>query len=216
MKNSIDDITKETLTEYFDNHTNEIEGKIETIECEARDGFIPYSHNKGGFTCIGFTYVGNIVGSGYFPSHKEAATDIQKQQDYMLECLSEEIYAKYKELFDSLGLTDKDGYYHKIGDIAEKDPRFEKVQSDIENGECCMGDGQDSVMYELRVMYHDDNKASVSAVVNTEGPYHRSFISWAKDVFCEGAKEVGIEWVDKNDYATKLKDALDTVIKPIF
>jgi len=96
------------------------------------------------------------------------------------------------------------------------------TQAELESGQCELDpDGQCSVMYQLRVMYHpqDDDgvySASVSAVVNTEGPYHRSSISWAPSVFCEGSKEIKIEYRTVAEFETKLKDSLDLVIKEIF
>lgn len=52
---------REFTNEALDVHDRE----VEAIECRSRDGFIPYSHNKGGFQKVAFTSLGTMQGTGY-------------------------------------------------------------------------------------------------------------------------------------------------------
>jgi len=212
------DIIKNMFEEYWG--LEEYEANFEEIEHKSRDGFICASHNKGGYTLTGFTNVFDIVGSGKHPSHEQAAEDIDRQCNYHLDCVAESAYEHFKELFDTHNLSERDAYYNKIQELAETNTQFSEVLSYIEDAEQ-EGTSDMSVMYQLRCMYHGRNEegklhASISAAVNTEGPYHRSFISWSPHVFCEGAKEIEIEYANEVEFRTKLEEALEQVTKAIF
>lgn len=194
---------------------------LESVECRSRDGFIAFSHNKGGLMYRNFCDLMDYFGGGYTPAHEGASKEIERQIELGFSSLAESVFADNKALLESKNLTVKDCEYHKINELAEKDEDLQDVLQQISDGENeVLGGTENSVMHEIRFMYHGlvDGKhsASVSAAVNTEGPYHRSSISWAPGVFCEGAKEVEIEWSNQTELKEKLTKALSKVSKAIF
>lgn len=164
---------------------------FEDIEYESRDGFIPFSHNHGGLQLRGFTNVASIIGSGDLPTHQGAADEINRQWDY-----NRELVAEDNPSLDS-----------------ESDDFFDKVYESAD-------DSESTVMYEIQAMYHgkDNNRhsMSISAAVNTEGPYHRRSISWAPKVFCEGATESEIVWQTAAEFKKKFERAVKNVVKQTF
>ena len=195
---------------------------IKEIECHSRDGFIRSSQNFGGLMYRNFADLMDYFGGGYVPAHKGAAKEIQKQIDYAHEMLSKSIFENFGELLISKGLNENDCNYYKIQDLVDQgDDELKEVLRSIENGELeSLSGSENSIMHELRVMYHGCekgvHKASVSAALNTEGPYHRSHISWAPNIFCEGAKEIDINWRNNAELKQKLNKALAKVSKATF
>jgi hypothetical protein len=181
--------------------------EIEALECRSRDGFIPYPHNHGGFEINGFTDLMSIYGSGNYPAHEGARKEIDRQIDYSVDCAKED-YCKLK------GIT-----LEYLNSIISGDDHKEREEYLDYQDEYLRGD-DNSIMYQVRFMYHGVERgihsASLSVAVNTEGPYHRSSISWAPNVFCEGAKEVEITWKIDSSLKAKLKKALDTLTKDVF
>ena len=187
---------------------------IENVECHSRDGFIPFSHNKGGLEYNNFTQLSDYWGGGYSVAHAKAQAEIERQIEYSLQCAHETFETNNAE--ELKGIPADKRNYHDLyelghGKLAEK-------LSNTEHENLC-GD-ESSIMHSFRFLYHgcEDgiHSASVSAAVNTEGPYHRSHISWAPNVFCEGAKEVEITWRTESGLKRKLKKALADVSKAIF
>jgi hypothetical protein len=194
---------------------------IEELEYESRDGFMPFSHNHGGIQYRNFTDLMGYFGGGYSVSHKGAAKEIERQIELSLNMASENTYEKFKSIFDRLAIKKENVTYSYLQDLTEEHPELEDTVQYIQDAEqeCLCGD-ENSIMHEFRFMYHgkEDGKhsASVSAAVNTEGPYHRSHISWAPGVFCEGSKEVEITWKTQSELKKKLKAALAKVSKAVF
>lgn len=198
------------------------EAEAEELEYQPRDGFSPFSHNHGGIIVRDFSSVQMITGSGRFPAHEKAAAEIQRQYDYHLECVAEAAASKFTIELAARKLSEKDCYYREAQELEEKFPNddfFSELRQWIENAEC-EGDSESTIMYEIQFMYHGETKkkhtASVSCAVNTEGPYHRRHISWAPNVFCEGAKEIEITWTTERELKSKLKKALEKCAKEIF
>lgn len=220
------EIVTEMLFETFSDTTNDVvyadRDRLESIECESRSGFIPFDHNKGGVEIKEFTDLFGILGSGNYPNNKGARKEIERQIDYSLNELADNTFEHFKDLLESKGLTAKNCYYHQMQELVEKHKELSEVVKYIEDGESeVLGSDSSSIMYDMRFMYHGVDKngvhrASVSAAVNTEGPYHRSHISWAPEVFCEGVKEVEIKWKNQKELKTALKKALDKVSKAVF
>lgn len=195
---------------------------FESVECERRSGFIPFEHNKGGIRYKNFTDLFDYWGGGYTPAHDGAAKEIERQIDLSFKYLRESIFANHKELLESKGITVDQCDYHTMGELAEADPSLERVHRDIENGESeALGGTENSIMHEIQFKYEGKNDkgihvAYVSAAVNTEGPYHRSSISWAPGVFCEGCVGVEIKWKNNAELKRKLDKALTKVCKAVF
>ena len=206
------------------------EDALGSIECHARDGFSPYSHNKGGLVYRNFTNVMGYWGSGYTVAHEGAAKEIERQFDLTLQSISEAIYNDHASLCLELGISEKDCNYHGLGEFEKtsenlNDSQRKELESmirEIQDMECEGLSGNDSsIMHELQFFYHGkDSKgfhsASVSAAVNTEAPYHRQSIPWASSVFCEGVKEIEIQWRNNAELKRKLDKAFAKVSKMIF
>jgi hypothetical protein len=207
-------------------------GQIEELECHARSGFTPFDHNRGGLEIKGFNDIGQCNGSGMFPAHKEARKEIERQitqgYEYAAEAMRDNFVSKedFEKFFgsDLSKLT-----YHNLEDLAEtlkqqgQMESYEKVSRWVQDiQECendCLGGNNNTIMYSIRFMYHGSidgiHSASISAAVNTEGPYHRSHISWAPGVFCEGAKEIEVSWKNQKELAKILDKKLAKLAKEV-
>jgi hypothetical protein len=198
--------------------------QVEEIEFKARSGFIPFSGNKGGFRAIGFTDLNYFWGSGNMVAHRDARNEIERQIEYSLDLVRDDIFEKYQEYFDEnkitkdkVNHTDLSDLYHK----ATNDKTLVEILTDFEEREVSyLSDEQSSIMFETRFLYHGYengvHSASISAAVNTEGPYHRSHISWSPNTFCEGVKEIKIKWKNEKEFKEKFKKALEKCIKVTF
>lgn len=198
---------------------------LSSIECKSRDGFIPFSHNKGGILYRNFTTLNDYFGGGYIVKHKGARKEIERQIDFSLQSASEAFFAHHGHKIVKYKMTVENTNYHSLLKLEEKHPNDKDLKSISETFseyERSNMDGDDSsIMHEIRFMFHgvnDEGKfsASVSCAVNTEGPYHRSSISWASGVFCEGAKEIEIEWRTDKQLIKELETALKLCSKEIF
>lgn len=203
---------------------------FEDIEYLSRDGFAAFDHNRGGLTYLNFTQISDYECGGYVPAHKQAASEIERQLDHNHELVRETVYDDNEALCLKLGITKDDLSYHAIDEYLEKSDlldaetkeQVKKLLRDFEDTESSyMNDSENSVMHELRFMYHGHDEsglhtASVSAAVNTEGPYHRSSISWSPKTFCEGSKEIEITWKNDAELKRKLDKAFKKVSKEIF
>ncbi len=222
LPQSVRDIVKDALTQAADAKPGPEGWKshdesLELIEHKRRDGFIPFSHNKGGYTYRNFSTLMDYWGSGHTPAHAGAAEEIERQIDYGMQCARESFFAKNTEALKGLGITEAEAVnYHELyeldhGRLAENFSEYES-----EN----LGGDDSTVMHEFRFMYHGaengKHSASISAALNTEGPYHRSSISWAPNLFCEGAKELEITWRTDAELQRKLATALAKCSKAIF
>jgi hypothetical protein len=205
-----------------DTHPYEEKEAVEQIECRSRDGFISFSHNKGGLRCCVFTDLMGFWGGGYSVSHKGAQAEIKRQTEHFLEQARDATYECFKSFFDAQGIAKERCTYHELSELSEESgsSAFDEVVRFIQEAESeCLGGNDNSIMLELRFLYHGCDKgahsASISAAVNTEGPYHRQHIPWAPNVFCEGAKEVEITWKKTSALDTKLKRALKVVCEEV-
>lgn len=198
------------------------EEAIEQIECHSRDGFIRSSFNYGGLEYRNFACLMDYFAGGYSVAHAKANAEIRRQIKYSLQLLRESTFEKYKDLLTTHGVALKDTEYLNIQECVDNGAdELTPVLRYIEDNESeYLGGENSSIMHSIRVMYHGKvdgtHSASVSAAVNTEGPYHRSAISWAPSVFCEGAKEVEIEWTNQAELKKVMRDALAKVSKAVF
>jgi hypothetical protein len=195
---------------------------IEELECHSRDGFIASSHNKGGFRVRVFTDIATLNNSGYVVAHEKAQAEIERQIEYGYKQASEITYERFKAFFDAHKIEPKDVNYCHLSNLQIKSGSntFDEVVEYIQDAEHeCLGGSENTIMFEVRFMYHGCengiHSASVSAAVNTESPYHREKISWAPNVFCEGGKEVEITWRKNNGLKLKLKRALNKVTSEV-
>lgn len=233
LSTATQDIVKQTLFRAYENVEpqgyKDDESCLESIECERRDGFIPNSYNHGGLIYRNFTDLMEYFGSGFKVFHEEVAEDIQKQIDYAFETIRQDIFEDHKNLclrnnidVDNCDYWSLQQFVETSNNLTHEEKKeLNQMLNDIQEMESERLSGDDSsIMHELRFMYHGKenglHSASVSAAINTEAPYHRSSISWAKDVFCEGSNEVEIAWKTDKELKSKLAKALKHVTGKVF
>jgi len=217
--NHLSDSTKEIISDLLidaDKSKRGPEGykdgseSIDEIEFLSRAGFIANSDNFGGLTLRNFTDLMAYFGGGYSCAHKGAAKELERQIDQSFNMAIETFIERHPEF------KGKEVSYHSLVDSNQEILAEELSELESESMSC----EDSSIMHEFRFLYHGyDNgihRASVSAAINTEGPYHRSRISWAPNIFCEGCEEVEISWKTEKALKKKLKRALKDVSGKVF
>lgn len=201
LKLNTQEIVKDLIIEYANSIEpcgwKDDEDCIKELECIARNGFIPNSENKGGLRYRNFTTLESYWGSGHVPENKDAAKEIKRQILYNEELAREDFKEKFKNKKPDIN---DDNYYELLCEY--------------------LNDDQSSIMHEIRFMYHGfknkKHSASISVALNTEGPYHRSHISWDPEVFCEAAKEITFTWTNNKELKSKLDKHLKKLVKNMF
>lgn len=189
---------KDTI-ESFVNDILTTDRKIDSIEFKRRDGFIPFSHNRGGILKTGFTDLMCFWGSGLDSGSEKFNDKVQEHIDYSLKKALDDFKDDFKEELKSI--PENQLNYHDLNDsghteLAEKLSGYEY--------EALMGD-YSQVMADCRFMYHGDNTASISVGLHSsDAPYFR-------DKLCDAALEVEIEWNTLADLQKQLDE-----LKPKF
>lgn len=132
--------------------------RISSIECRSRDGFIAYSHNKGGVNAVCFIMNSHLRGSGY--DYGDGV--INKWDDYQHEMYKDDHPGKHR-------------YLHQFWDGKRKDSDL--MQRVLEHYyEYIDGDSDyDSTMFEVRFMVKPDGTVDVDVFGCTkDAPYFRS------------------------------------------
>jgi len=115
----LEGIIKDFLDDLDPSFPEAIEQDIETIECRSRDGFIPHSHNCGGFDKQWWTDFSMIQGTGY----EVVGYGTKEANDEYTEALETffkyDLPDEYKSLVDSLP-SDKLNY-HDLEDLGHTD-----------------------------------------------------------------------------------------------
>lgn len=190
---------------------------LSSLSCRRVDGFIPASDNLGGFRYQNFCTLMDYWGGGYNVAHKEAKKEIQRQIDYSLKCAADQFKKNKAKELEERKISSAQVDLNTLFQLGHDDLAEEFTEYEYEN----LNDDNSSIMHEFRFLFHgvnDEGKfyASVSAAVNTEGPYHRSHIAWASGVFCEGAKEIEITWRTDKQLKIALEKALKQCSREIF
>lgn len=97
------------LTKFVDELEIPFEGygrHVEELEFESRDGFIPYSHNRGGVDLFDMTDIGSLIGSG-----EHYHLNIRDMVDDRYNELYEEIAKEHTD-------TESDEFYNAVSDAA--------------------------------------------------------------------------------------------------
>lgn len=151
-----------------------VRGEVEQIEHKSRDGFI--SSNDGGYQSNSFSDVGMLVGMGLGDLPSKAQDAIQKQYEYGLEMALETFKKDYADEIKDIPedkLNYHDLYDMDKGDLAEK---LSNLESEMN------GDEQSTVMFQIRVMFHNNGPENLSftvqGAINWEAPYHRPKGQW--------------------------------------
>ena len=218
------DIVKELILKHAENRNGPDGYKsdtecLEDIECHSRDGFIAFSHNKGGLDYNNFCTLSDYNSGGYVPASPKAAKEIESSIDYGLKYAIESTFKDNQELCEKLGLTQETLSYHAIDQLtgldAETKKLAERLQDDLCNTESdFLNDNDSTIMHQLRFFYHGKDEkglhqASVCCTINCEGPYHRAGRN-------EGCKEIEIQWRNNAELKRKLDKALAKASKAVF
>jgi hypothetical protein len=187
----------------------------EEIECRGRDGFIPYSHNRGGVDVSGFCDLGGMWGSGYMPTNDKARERIEKLIEQAHKDASETFFERHKALFEKYNLTIEDANYHRIEEIENSpNPEFDGLANEFSELEMeSLSGDYSSVMYQYRIMYHGKDERGVhsmtvfASISATDAPYHRS---------SDSCGEVLITWKRGRALKAKLAKALRDAAKEGF
>jgi len=128
--------------------------RIEDLECRSRDGFSPYSHNKGGISCAAFRdqYSCQFETTGF----KNADKTIEKYRKYNVEHF----------LNDNPAIPKDESEWSD-----EQREKFDEYQ---------MNDSESTVLYSLDAMYHGIERGVHSlnlriCVCVKDAPYHREY-----------------------------------------
>lgn len=156
LPDSTRDIVERLLLEAMEEHCNqELYGvEARAIECRSRDGFSPFSHNKGGVNVTGYTDLMYMQGSGYYPSAKKSSELINSIIDNSLQLATEQFFEENNELLTKNGFDSVSKVSHRdLLDSENKEVQaLSEELSEFEN-EYLSGD-ENSVMFEIRAMYH--------------------------------------------------------------
>jgi len=224
LSTAIKALVQDACIETMENNNefwSDIKESVKNIPCVSEPGFIPSSHNHGGIVVRTFIDLMSIWSNGNYPKHKDARAEIERQIEFGLNHAQERFFENNKEVLEKHNVGKDMIDYHTLQKLAKENPELRGFEEEFSEYERENLDGDDSsIMYEVRFMYHGKvngiHSASVSCAVNTEGPYHRSNISWAPGVFCEGSKEVEFTWLTVKELERELKTALSETSKAIF
>lgn len=191
MLESVIDKAFELVQDEREAYPYDLESAKAELEYQSRDGFIPSSHNQGGYRIRVFETVDLISGSGSYPSSDKARKAIEESEE-----------TNHQYALKELGIKEEE--YATLDEA-----RSEKVW-DLKS---TMGQ-DDTIMFEVVVMYHGKERgihsASVQVVVNFEHQYHRS--SSAN----EDCVETEITWKCNSAGTRKMIKAIKAGIKKLY
>lgn len=141
--NSIVEVLKNFLVEL-----GYSEERIGTLECRSRDGFSPYSHNKGGVEGIAFMM--QDTSEQYLYQFPNALKTVQKYAKY-----SEEMFRKENNIPKDTELTED-----------QQEELWQWLGNDTES----------TILFSVDLMLTSENQLNVRACVCAkDAPYHRHF-----------------------------------------
>lgn len=130
------------------------EPRLEEIECRGRDGFIPHSHNRGGFDLQYLSEVSTCHGGCIGPNLTGIDRDVQLAYEYAKEWFHD----KYPDILVSD--IDYGTLYGKgLGNLAEElsEAEHENMNTPVWWGVRCMYEGADETGTHTLVVYASGN-----------------------------------------------------------
>lgn len=122
--------------------------RISELESRHRDGFSPYSHNKGGLEAVAFSGQESVRGSGG-TGFKQADATLQKYFDFDVEHFETKFKVKYADW-------------------------TEEQRDEFEEGR--LSDTQASVLFSADLMLNSETELNVRLCVCVkDAPYHRQY-----------------------------------------
>jgi len=156
------EISKEELLDFAD-----AENKVDTIFCERVDGFIPRSHNKGGYTVS--SMILDLTSALSYINDEKAREKLQKIIDDGYEEVRRDFYQeKIKEL-ESKGVN----CYEEFKSYIENNDEYDETLNEKDDAY----NENDAVRFQYRIMFHgfieEAFHFTVDASANWEAPYFR-------------------------------------------
>ena len=194
----MDSIIKSSLNDKLD--FTDTEERLESISCERVDGFIPSSHNKGGYAVSAMvlsleTALTNINDDEATAKLNELISDADKE-------VGTELFKEKAEELESKGVTS----YQEFVEYMKDNHEYDEVYNDRHNEYC----DDEAVRFELRIMFNgfDGEKYNftVDSQVNWEFPYFRDGKG------CSAYKEVDLEVSNSDELSSSLEGALSQVL----
>lgn len=122
--------------------------RIKPLDCRSRDGFSPYSHNRGGLECIAFDSQYSVNARGGCGFDKTDAT-LENTIKYILECFLADKKLESMD-YSNEDLVDELSYYEN--------------------------DSDDTVMFGLDIMLTSENSLNLRFTISAkDSPYHRQY-----------------------------------------
>lgn len=194
----MDSIIKSSLNDKLD--FTDTEERLESISCERVDGFIPSSHNKGGYSVSSMvlsleTALTNINDDEATAKLNELISDADKE-------VGTELFKEKAEELESKGVTS----YQEFVEYMKNNNEYDEIYNDRHNEYC----DDEAVRFELRIMFNgfDGEKYNftVDSQVNWEFPYFRDGKG------CSAYKEVDLEVSNSDELSSSLEGALSQVL----
>lgn len=194
----IDSIIKSSLNDKLD--FTDTEERLESISCERVDGFIPSSHNKGGYSVSAMvlsleTALTNLNDDEATVKLNELISEADKE-------VGTELFKEKAEELESKGVTS----YQEFVEYMKNNNEYDEIYNDRHNEYC----DDEAVRFELRVMFNgfDGEKYNftVDSQVNWEFPYFRDGKG------CSAYKEVDLEVYNSDELSSSLEGALSQVL----
>ena len=194
----MDSIIKSSLNDKLD--FTDTEERLESISCERVDGFIPSSHNKGGYSVSAMvlsleTALTNINDDEATAKLNKLISDADKE-------VGTELFKEKAEELESKGVTS----YQELVEYMKNNNEYDEIYNERHNEYC----DDEAVRFELRVMFNgfDGEKYNftVDSQVNWEFPYFRDGKG------CSAYKEVGLEVSNSEELENSLIGAISQVM----
>lgn len=161
----MDGLIKNALKNQLD--FTDTEEKLEPVACQRVDGFIPFSHNKGGYELSSLILgLSNAIESCTDQTGKDK---MQKMVDEGYLSVAEDMFKEHKEELAKKGIESVTAFQNYMNENDEYDKEFNEKHDEYIDDE--------AVSYRLRVMFNgvenDEYHFTVDAQVNWEFPYFR-------------------------------------------
>lgn len=194
----MDTIIKSSLKDKLD--FTDTEEKLDTISCERVDGFIPFSHNKGGYSISSMvlsleTALINVNDEKATEKLNELISDADKE-------VGTQLFQEKAEELESKGVTS----YQEFVDYMKDNDEYDEIYNERHDEYC----DDEAVRFELRVMFNgfDGEKYTftIDSQINWEFPYFRDGKG------CSAYKEAELEVSNADELSNSLEGSLKEVL----
>lgn len=174
---------------------------IETIECQRRDGFIPFSHNKGGYEISGLVL--SLESATQNCTDEVGLAKMQKIIDEGHEEVAKQLYKNKQAELEAKGVHS----WQELNEYKSKNDEYDKDYNQLHDEYV----SDEAVRFSIRVMYNgfdeDKHEFTVAAQVNWEFPHFRDGRGFS------AFKEESFSAQDSNDFSQQLTASVNAVKK---